>query len=489
MREKGSLALYLLFFLPILIGIGAVAHDLSAVSSTQNALQSEIDRIALTAAHALPLKAAEDIARSSKITSDGYSIAAKISEDRSSIEVTALIKRPAGLFSIGQSLVQRRTNELSLEVKAAAQLKPVDALIILSDGVDMRPWINSDGTPEHSWGDTFPSEALTNCVLEPPNRYSNYQSPIRTLWSSYEGKRWLTQSCFNPVFSNIKVAAMSVADSIASIQSNRIGTVFTPGNSPSTNFQTIKALIDFDKERGFRRKDEAPKAEWLPYRDYDLELGDEACVFFSNEKIALNYALPFNGSEIGKSKGCSEPVLFPQCGMPFLIDAPHRFSFECLKHASLSEVIYWRSAKRPLESFTAEPDFFSALAEANRQFAEAEPTSLEILKRGNLALKPVKIIYLFATSLPALDPSNVPKVLQLIREAKITLVVTYLSKETLTMDHEKADNSQDWEHYLNSMDLRTGVADQLIRVNSLNDLLNKIPLTLIKLSRKVALKV
>ncbi len=446
-RQAGATVLYLLFFLPILAGVASLAYELSVRSSLTNSLQSEIDRIALESADLLPDRAGAKIHAENELTklsSHFKSTAVSVSAGRPEIIIDVQLERRAGPFELLTG-VGSKLPTATFHAHSAAQLVPVDAAIILTDGVEMRPWRLPSGEEEEPWGDeaNWPQSSAFDLCVEPPQRRPGLSGE----WETAIGKRWITQSCFNPLFSNIKQTAIDLTDALAEVETNRLAVIFTPGAPHNGGIDVLRHIQR--SPGGFTGPNNPVLGKWQPYADQDYGLGDEACVVLSDPILATSsvYALS-NVSRIwGRALECPSPVDTSVCGIE-LHDASQITRPSCLLSSSIAEIIYYRSARHPEASFSATPNIFQALDEALKELSpvpDLETLTFEKNIRGKLALNPLKVIFLFSTHLPSIDQAS--PTLALLQTSGVALVVVHIR----TNAPGSTVHSEQWREFIEGL--------------------------------------
>ena len=494
--QSGHVLLYTTVFIPLALGGLSLAFDLSGVNLRSERLQSELDSIVLDATHFLPdteLAKSKTLTRLSLLTSEIINPEVSVNDENSRLKVNVTLTGTNYLLPklLGVLGIELKTQVAKLV--SEAEMLPLDIAVILSDGVDERPW--NDGMDRTPWptisGLGQPSSALTGCIQPPSKRYSNVE--VQNVWQ--DSKEWLTQSCFNSVFTQFKLAAMNITGATLAVRTNRAAVVFTPGINGLGEVvrHCVPPLSPDGVPSGFLSSGQVPLASWTPAQDLEYELGDEACIVFSDTATASlgEYALDRLTPRDSNQRGCTTPILTPMCGQPFAIGQQGRLDQNCLARSSLSESIYWRSAKRPTQNFNATPDIYSALALALTEvLSSTEQIKLDHKFRGNLADNPGRVIILLTSVLPPLDISN--SAIQGLIKTDTTLVVAFLERSdypTPLIDPQiQSIRVKEWESFLNDQAATARIRSKLYLAKSLVELNQNIVPKILSTSRRVLLR-
>jgi len=467
-KESGHTLLYTIVFMPLLLGAGALAFDLSGLNSKTESAQSLLDSIALDVTQLLPDidEVKREAAAKLHLQNDIFQVSkVEVSAQHSSVKIIATLKPSSMLLPVILTSLNISTTPRAEVIVSEAELHPVDSVVILSDGVDQRPW-KLNGV-EDAWAESRgigeASSAFSSCITPPVARFSNVDTSF--LWTSESGRRWLTQSCFNPVFTNIKLGAMNLTDSLLRLETNRSAVVFTPGITGTgqairhvrgEHFNELSGETILEGTIGGFPKGKVIRGEWEPAYDYEYELGDDACIVFSDSEIAWKseYAIANFRRTKSSPSGCSAPILNRSCQLPFKVDEDSRVDRECLRGASLAEAIYWRSAKRPKVNSEALPNFYSALnLSLNELYSERSLKEKELEKatRGNLSENPLRLLFILTSYLPELEREN--SELKAISSSGTSLIIGYIRRNnypSAAIDPAVQERRiAQWKEYLN----------------------------------------
>lgn len=497
-RESGHTLLYTTVFMPLVLGGLALAFDLSGINLRAERFQSALDTITLDAAQYLP-----ELELAKKRALDRINqLGSQISDPK--VEVDLFHSRIAASFTLSEdqfilpkllaaagykSKIQSHTKRIVSE----SELVPVDIAIVLSDGVDERPWqglIENSPWPQSN-GIGQASSALSGCIAPPLPRYSNVSAS--QVWS--RSKDWLTQSCFNPVFFQFKLAAMNLAGSFLSVGTNRVAVIFTPSSNGIG--ETIRHAVPKNSQdldiSGYLKVGQAPKASFVPAQDLEFELGDEACIILSDVMTAYarEYSIDRFTRNESDQRRCLNPIQNSMCGAPFSIGQEGRLDLDCVANTSLAEAVYWRSAKRPENKISANPDFYSALGLA---LSEILPDETQIKSdrviRGKLAESPGRAIILLTSILPKLDISH--PVIQGMLNSKVALVIGFMERSeypsSLVDSAEQDTRVIEWRDFIERQMVNTRIKSSIYIANKPEEMNRLVVAKIIGTIRKVLLR-
>ncbi|MFN8390272.1 MAG: hypothetical protein U0136_08290 [Bdellovibrionota bacterium] len=444
----GHAALYLLFVLPIAITFTSVAVDISGWNACRDKLQQDADRIALQAANLLPRTedAIRFIAESAKSLSlPNAEIQAFVPDDSHSAIGVAIrgYYRPAFAFVVNFFT----PTVFSISRTAVAQIVPTDAVLVLSDGSSLRPPLSlpTSSAPSFrfdSWGAEFdwPAASYFSCVRPVRHAERNALGWNWSLdWNRRDFKRWATQSCFNPSFTPLKVAAIGIANGLSAIGSNRLAVIFSPGGLSDQGFRIVRHIhSESDDPTSFhgavggfpKAQSNRAQAHWGDYVELDQLLGDEACMLISEAATGIDeqYAIPVPEQP---SSVCPERLSHTVCGGPHFVTG-HFTDCYLTNALTLSQAIYWDAAKLSLPGHIAYPNISGSLAAALTELTDRGalpfPSPAELKTRGNSATMALRKIVVLTDFLP--DPANgSPSLEQLVQRCSAAyaqlIVVSY----------------------------------------------------------------
>lgn len=381
--QKGGILLYALVVLPVMLSISVLAVDFSRFQSLRSELQKEADRIALQAAKTLPETEAARNVVIDAVRASGLEL--ESSEDGfPAIEVTAsevsfsLKAEREALLDIFLQAAGAKKKIFEINARTSAAIVPEDYVIIVSDALSLRP------EPRTYWGDedTWPKAPILS-LLRPPSFSDSFSgsnslqvgqggdSSVWSLWwndwsNGYQ--RWVTQSCYNPIYSSVKMAAIAFAKNVGR-DPNRLGLIFTPGESPSRQFTVARELAPGGVES---QRD----ALWNAYVETDNFISDEACVLFAPPN---NWGEPYQAAAPSDSLGCNSDGESCLCEADLVVPSQSGAEYfpiglfrECqnVRQVSVEEAIYYH-ASRNLHHGSQGENITSAIREAYRSLSLA----------------------------------------------------------------------------------------------------------------------
>lgn len=386
--ERGNASLYVMLIVPFAVMLSAATVDISRWNGARSSLQLEADRLALIAASMLP-------ARNGVETYLQHNLDSSVGEDRSMVSVswpdfdsssvTVTISAELSPGLIGTVLGKQR-----LTRSATAALVPVDYAVVIADGATLRPGITLNGaatTIAPSWGDInqWPSSGYFHCVLPPSPAVGPYDWSWWNSWAEQSFQRWLTQGCYNPIWSAVKAAAISLIDNAASDSRSRISLYFTPGNSQFERFHRVRSIFGFQDDTeiysgqrgGFLRDTQSSaQAEFSDYVELEQLSSDELCLLMADPLSAVNdrYEISDNIFPNPASQSCSGGALESFCGSRHV---PYGRVDSCYKtnQWTLRESIYYRQARLRTPEFDAEPDIESSIVAAFSELIDERSVS------------------------------------------------------------------------------------------------------------------
>jgi hypothetical protein len=454
--QDGTIVFYVLFVLPIAMALLIIVVDISAWQSLREEAQSEADRIALQVAQHLPYK--DEVVVSLRELSAKYNTLA--ASRGSSLRVrTSGFDDQVSSFQVRVALEGVRTSFLDSFLRfftgesavffvlqeSQVRLTPVDAVLIFSDALSMRPGIPT-GVPEilqgeATWGDSFdwPSSEYFDFVPLPQLRPSpEPEAPVgwpqwwhSDQFNSNEYKRWATQLCYNPVFSALKFASLMITDTISASPLNRIGVLASPGDqSGGVGFSSIKKLTF---------QEAIPV--WSNYFEPSVGNCDEACVMYAANSSW--YRIPPSFTGIQTQTNCDVIIDSSPFGDP-LGHYPNPFRTKlssCFLQggASLREVLYYHSVRHNRHEVDA-LNIARALRTGISSLIEEEKITGEEFRslRGNLAGVSSRLVFLISDALPPASHFEVSDLLSLVEDdPRLKLYVLGYNHQGLTGDERK----------------------------------------------------
>jgi hypothetical protein len=412
-EERGSAVFYTLVLAPFILGLSMIVFDLSSYFALGDRLQHEADRIAYDSVLHLPNESAalwNAQLAIAELREKNISGRAELTTSvPRSIEIT-LSQKSSLIFALAPQSHSFSPHLTSVR-RGSAMLAPRDVIVILNDGATLRP---AEG--DEPWGNPveWPASAyLTGCVTTPnlPPAWMN----------DSQGRRWATQSCFNPAWSSLKECAGDFVRALKKLPTSRIGVIFSPGGEADKRFEILRSL---QHGGGYFKASSswgATFAEvlWRPFRNHPSLLGDEACVLFATPEQRA-------GGELG--------VADPGCRAPYSPFSNFHFdNVYFAEHLTLEEAITVRSAKLSLASTEGRFGLLPALSEALDQLSK--PSSyLDHKVRGNLATRPNKSVVVITDNLGELDENLMSALLARFAREEVKLDALLFNHSWLSSD-------------------------------------------------------
>lgn len=490
--EGGSILLYALVLLPVIICLTVLVVDVSRYQLLREESQGAADRIALRAAQALPdVDAAAALAQSElgrlslfDAPSDpapGEPAAGTVRVEPHRVEVVVQGGVDAA-FDFFLEEASRGGEQFAVREQSVAELVPIDAAIVLADAASLRPpprsaWGSSAEWPASRYFHFVRAPALIN-VQVPPEQAPYYWEGWWEEFDSDLYRRWATQSCFNPAFSGLKLAAISLADVLRAARTNRLALLFTPG-------EDVRRGLSVVRELGFFESDvPAAEAAWSGYFEPPTQVSDESCVLFAEPWSSDDprFVLAAPPSWARRTAPCGERLQATGWGDIFY---PLGLVSDCLIEQGLEvrESIYFHAAR----AVGHEPDggnILRAVDEALLQLTSASQEQLDdaVERRGNLAAKAVRAIYVFSDLVPDPDTERAAAVRARIASSGTSLVLVTLLHDELpeAVRQEQEARLERWRELEPDVRLRTA--------GSGSELLETIAPTLPALHREVAIR-
>ena len=448
--EKGNVLFYVLCLLPLLLSLSAVVVDVSAWYELGDELQQSADLLALRAAQFLPdHDAAAQFARDSvlpgrtgqtgEFPSGTQASVFFPAGSTQSVGIELQVQYRAGLSALFPHLEKQK---FLIRKQAVAELSPLDVVFILPDGESLRPGILSRPSQDvpmtlsRPWGEpaSWPASGYFRCA-EGRETTSPAQSSSWDWWHSWGDEnfqRWVTQTCFNPSLSPLKLGMIAILDELQAGKENRISVIYSPGDEPNQGFSVLKSLEEPSAE--------GSQVRWSGHTEEDSLLGDELCMLLSEAATAgtdhflLPKSISANQHE-HLSRSCPEREPSFPCG------GRHRLNThlsDCFLRESLAlrQAVYWRMAR----GGGLLPNIPAALHEALRQLSAnsfgAEQERVES-SRKNLRLHPARGVILVSDYLP--EPEfGTPS----LREELLALNSLRVSLTIIGYAHEHLDESR-----------------------------------------------
>lgn len=408
--ESGHAAFYVLVILPFTMVLTWAYINISTWNSLRDALQKESAAFAADLAQKIPYT---ELA--AEFQGDIHTAITNKYDRLQDIHVKASFENQVATVTIEGTMSQAfnfgfPSSAFHISRSTSAQLVPGDYVIIMSDGASLRPPLGTTGkTKWESWDSVYFPATNTFAYKKAPQG-TEIDSIWRERWKTPDYQNWATQACFNPAFSPLKFAAISLVNALSSFPANRLEVLLTPGSNNSAPYQTIRGLHESNLiPGGFIDND--PKSIFPVFADPFLP-GAYSCALFSSAEHDLvgNYTIPDSFIEAGylSHDAASGNIPINIIATPFV----SHFKFN-LYHA-----LYWDIAKRDLPLANGTPNIAASLHMAIIDVTTALRRD-DSIKRGNLALFPNRQIFVFSDNLSNVSDFLTPDNLQTLKNNKL----------------------------------------------------------------------
>lgn len=405
--------------------MSVLAVDVSRYQSLRERAQKEADRIALQAVRALPdRELAREIVQKSLSALPDLELAQSPSGDSSLlIDDSSITLTVSGSSEAVFDAFLPKEHFFNVQEIATAARVPQDVVLILADGHTLRP------PARVNWGDAteWPASGYFRFVSNPNPRglpevgaaeEGVYWPQWWREWETELFQRWATQSCFNPNFTSLKLAAISYLDRLSAVKTNRVALFFAPGDDARLGYAVARSLSLFQPEQA--------EARWFSMMELPTYFGDETCLLFAHSETSADsrYHLPVQAKSLlpmtATTPGCNEVFRTTGWGSLWF---PNGHLEECFttERLRLRESVYYR-ASRSTELPADASHIFSALEEAISELAR-EATLEQNRVRGNLFLTPLRQIFVLSDSLPRADGERFQGILSQLQSLRAQVVL------------------------------------------------------------------
>ncbi len=439
-QEQGNITLYAVILIPLAISLAVLAVDVSSYQILRNTAQKEADRIALQAAEFLPdtdaaqrlvLESVSKLPALDFQRKEDLSPVLEVSSSRVSFSLQGSVPAALDIFmrkSDGTGHV------FTVSESSRAQIVPRDYVLIIADALSLRP------PAGENWGDES---------LWPASGYFNYaRPPVMSsttpfggggwlewwkAWDSVAYRRWITQSCYNPLYSGLKYAAISLIDALGAVDTNRISLIFTPENGSAQGCSVSRPLGFMSAASG------EAQARWLAYFEPESFVADEACVYFADPALSSDprYMLTQAPSFISLAAGVQDcTTRYNQLlqGQGYFLPSGTLSDCFVSQALTLREAVYYHAARNVAHRPQGE-NIAQAIDQDYLQLmvASEEETSQAAVRRGNLAYRASRKIVVLTDYLPSEDLPGFSDILARLEQAQISLVlVPFMPQEALS---------------------------------------------------------
>jgi hypothetical protein len=426
--QSGNATLFTAAIIPVALSLTVLAVDVSGYQSLRERAQQEADRIALEAVRALPDQAAARlIVERAAGSLDNLRLAEEESDtDGGSISSTSVSVVLEGKREALFDLFLPRQHWFAVREQAEATVVPLDLVLVLADGFTLRP------PAQRAWGDAerWPASNYFNFVSNPlPQGLPElgmfepgvYWPSWWNEWETSTFRRWVTQSCFNPHYSALKLAAISIIDYVSAVASNRLAVLFTPGEDSRIGFHTVHPLETTGATE--------VKVNWSDRMELATYFSDEACLLLAHPEssAADRFAIPPSDARFVRDSkaaaGCESPFRSTGWGELWF---PYGHLASCFTDQSLSvrEAVYYHASRStPLTSDGAH--ILAAIDQALIQLTSSDDATYQRLSqaRGSLVVTPRRTIVVISDVLPGANSGALIETLERVVQAKARLTI------------------------------------------------------------------
>ncbi len=346
--------------LPLMFFLFSLSLDLSMYHSESQKAQKAADDAALFAYRFLPFAIeAENAARAYLERFEGFSQKAQVTADNHSLSISvksSVSLHFANLFGVDL--------QIPLEAFSSVWSSPIDSLLLLDSSSYSSPRPLVAG----AWGDQAGWPA------------AYFFSALKLFYfaGTQVDSRVISQQCFNPLLSALKLAAIKTYDYLAASKLNALGVGFYPGNI---------GPLDLSREVQIagERSSGAGEADFISINSSDFA-ADEYCAAAAELEVDhLAYKLPSHSSAISAN-------FSPLPGLEPMIDqAAWTFNPQYQPYLQARQVIWSRAAQ---QNETA--NFPAVLDRARSLLFGASIQS----NRRALRDKPRKSLFIFSADVP-----------------------------------------------------------------------------------------
>ncbi len=409
-NQNGNIAFYVAVVIPVALTLCIIAIDVTAYQLKRVKLQKTVDELVVGGAQFLPNTEASKLYIYKQLSRyKEFQIAPNKPQGNLLFEVTpssiSLTLHSYYNSSFTGFLPNSEDYRLEYQQHAAARLAPVDTMIVMADSNAFRPHSQT------TWGDPqqWPASKYFNFVEAP---LINSEEPILVNlskrdwipraedWETDLYRRWVTQSCYNPVWSSFKLAIIGLTDVWGEARDNRVGVISTPGENGSRGYTVITGLASQNSEN--------PQIQFGNYFESKNLLSDELCMLIGARHISdeTRYSIPERRFQYSNqhTKSCIDSVdtskVWGQLHFPY-----RKFDTNCLKtNMSLREALYYHSV-RANAHFNNSENVKAALEASYSELLNYQLiNSADIANlRRQLASYATRRIILISDNLPPLD--------------------------------------------------------------------------------------
>lgn len=233
--ERGVIAVFVAaVILPLMFVLFTLSFDIASFYTGEQGIQSLADDAAMYAYKFLPSR--ETAEKAAKMYLDQNGNSWNITSRNATVSVTADFVTVSLDTSFPLSFAKLFNKDAALPIKKIAQVRstPIDAYIAIDTSSYLAPPIVPNQMP---WDHSSDSNDILDSDWPAATFFTElYPIEVNGLSFATDKERLiayslLTQQCFNPVYSELKLAAISIYDYLSSFDLNSIGFGFYPGAS------------------------------------------------------------------------------------------------------------------------------------------------------------------------------------------------------------------------------------------------------------------
>lgn len=365
-RENGSMTFFVAFVvLPVMFLLFSLSLDLATYFRETQRAQKILDDAAMYGYRFLPFTSQAESAIRAYLAED------KQLSDKVELNVTPDFISLSVNFPAHISFAKLIGADVQVPVTAITRVRgtPFDTFIAIDSSAYLGPAVLG-GT---AWGD----------ALEwPAAQFFSVLNPLKDNLVPVDPRN-LTQQCFNPAFSQLKVSAISAYEYLAGFSLNAVGVGFYPSN---VTFMDLAREVTPSGSR-----DGTNGEADLPLYRSPFSQSEYCAATAAYETNHLGYRFPTSNSTI---TGLWSP---PQGKPDMITNGSYEFNPEYQSYLQTSEVIWSRALQQG-----AMPNIDEVLIELRARLIAAKPVAADHRHRGGLVNKMVKVGIIFAGDVPRL---------------------------------------------------------------------------------------
>ena len=240
LNQKGNSVLFVLICIPIVLSFLVLVVDISRHQSSRDGAQKFTDNLALQAGKFLPnIEAVNNYINLQIQQQQNFELVSGSPQVTADSLAISLRSRTDSFFD---TFLPDEGQSFESDITSRVRIVPSDVAIIIPDGVSLRPEVNTAFSTIANW----PSSDYFNFVSAPA---AYQQSQSDTVWQNWwedfsneDHRRWLTQSCYNPIYSAVKDFSVNLYSTFSGFDSSRAFALFYPGDDPQLGYSFARHL-------------------------------------------------------------------------------------------------------------------------------------------------------------------------------------------------------------------------------------------------------